>query len=70
MDLQDYIDDAREEGIRIGHEEGLAEGRANTEKARKSAEKEKALREAAEAEILKLKAQLAALQSSANWLKE
>ena len=67
MDLQDYIDDAREEGIRIGHEEGLAEGRAEE---CANTQKERCLREAAEAEILKLKAQLAALQSSANWLKE
>ena len=56
MDLQDYIDDAREEGIREGRKEGRAEERANTEK-------EKSLREAAEAEILKLKAQLTALQN-------
>ena len=66
MDLQDYIDDAREEGIRIGHEEGLAEGREEGRaEERANTQKERCLREAAETEILKLKAQLEALQNKA-----
>ena len=51
MTLQDYIDDA------------ILEARRSEEKARKNAEKEKELRLSAEAKIIQLEAQLAALRS-------
>ena len=79
MTLQDYIDDAilearkseekarkSEEKARRGEEKARRneeKARKSEEKARKSAEKEKELRLSAEAKIIQLEAQLAALRS-------
>ena len=72
MTLQDYIDDAILEVHRSEEKARRSEGKARRgeekarrgeEKARKNAEKEKELRLSAEAKIIQLEAQLAALRS-------